>query len=160
MYAGMVLELRYLRLSRTHKLCLHRGRVQSQIIMGQPEFDQEQANEEKDFDTAEGKAPPAGPPPPVKVATEQTYTFHKASMETVCGISLLSSLQGSEGAFIADLNSNGLAAGCGLQVGDTVLSINGVRVTSQHQGVMLLKSAVGEPTASTRPSALSESPEA
>ena len=81
----------------------------------------------------------------VQLPTEQTYTFHKATAETVCGISLLNGLKaGQHVVFIESLNAGGAAGGSGLEVGDAVCSINGIRVTTQEQGVTLLKSIKGE----------------
>ena len=42
------------------------------------------------------------------------------------------------------LDPAGAANGAGLQVGDTIISINGENVTSYTHGAALLKAAVGE----------------
>ena len=75
--------------------------------------------------------------------TEQTYTFIKASVETLCGISMVSS-EITKKTTISVLAPDGAAADCGLRVGDVLLSINGMRVTSQEQAAMLLRSVEGE----------------
>ena len=75
--------------------------------------------------------------------TEQTYNFSKASMETKCGISMTTKKDINETA-ISSLDPDGLAAGCGLQEGDVMLSINGMRVTSHEQGAKLVQSVEGE----------------
>jgi predicted metalloprotease with PDZ domain len=88
---------------------------------------------------------PLAEPSMVQVPTEQTYTFRKATGGTVCGISLLNGLQaGHQVVGIESLDAGGAASGCGLAVGDAVVSINGMRVTSQDQGATLLKSVEGE----------------
>jgi hypothetical protein len=78
-----------------------------------------------------------------QVPTEQTYNFNKATAETLCGI--IMNTKGTVTA-ITSLNAKGAAASCGLAVGDALLSINGMRVTSPDQGAMLLKSVEGEVT--------------
>ena len=45
---------------------------------------------------------------------------------------------------VSSLNAEGLAKAAGLQVGDTVISINGENVKSATHGATLLKAAVGE----------------
>lgn len=80
----------------------------------------------------------------VQVPTEQKYTFHKASAEMVCGIAM-KDVQGINApVVIASLNAGGAAASCGLAVGDALISVNGIRVTSKEQGATLLKSVEGE----------------
>jgi predicted metalloprotease with PDZ domain len=78
-----------------------------------------------------------------QVPTEQTYNSNKATAETLCGITM--NTKGTVTA-ITSLNAKGAAASCGLAVGDALLSINGMRVTSPDQGAMLLKSVEGEVT--------------
>ena len=80
---------------------------------------------------------------PVQVPTEQTCTFTKATMETMCGINMTSGTNGKD-TVVLSLNPAGAAASCGLAVGDTVLSINGMRVTSPDQAATLLKSVEGD----------------
>ena len=75
--------------------------------------------------------------------SEHTFTFSKASMETMCGIGLITRAGTSE-TRISSLDPEGAGADCGLQVGDVLLTINGVPVTSQQQGARMLKSAEGE----------------
>merc|ERR1719478_1076670 len=80
----------------------------------------------------------------VQVPTEQKYTFHKASAEMVCSITLKDVHTGQQAVVIASLNAGGAAASCGLAVGDALISVNGIRVTSREQGATLLKSVEGE----------------
>ena len=68
-------------------------------------------------------------------------TFNKPTVGTECGIFL----QSKEGpVMIESLEGGGVAKNAGLQVGDTVISINGESVTSHTHGTTLLKAAVGE----------------
>ena len=72
---------------------------------------------------------------------QQTCTFTKLSKTALCGINF----QRKDGTIcVLSINAAGAAAGCGLEVGDEVLSINGVNVTSAQQGADLLKEAEGE----------------
>merc|ERR1719247_2935027 len=82
-------------------------------------------------------------PAPVRVPVEQTYTFHKATAETMCGIT---QKRDGKDTVITSLNAGGAAASCGLAVGDAMISINGMRVTSPEQAATLLKSVEGEVT--------------
>ena len=81
------------------------------------------------------------PSVPVQIPTEQTYTFNKATAETVCGITAKKS--GDE-VSIASLSAQGAAAGCGLEAGDVLLKINGFPVKTPEQAATLFKSAEGE----------------
>ena len=74
------------------------------------------------------------------------FTFNKPTAKTKCGIVL----QGAP-APVVTINSLNtcrpaafLAKAAGLQVGDTVISINGENVKSATHGATLLKAAVGE----------------
>ena len=86
------------------------------------------------------------PSVPVQIPTEETSTFNKATVETMCGINMQKSGTDGKDTVVASLNAKGAAASCGLAVGDALLSINGMRVTSPDQGAMLLKSVEGEVT--------------
>ena len=81
------------------------------------------------------------PSVPVQIPTEQTYTFNKATAETVCGITAKKS--GDE-VSIASLSAQGAAAGCGLEAGDVLLKINGFLVKTPEQAATLFKAAEGE----------------
>ena len=54
-------------------------------------------------------------PAPVRVPIEQTYTFHKATAETMYGIT---KKRDGKDTVITSLNAGGAAASCGLAVGD------------------------------------------
>ena len=86
----------------------------------------------------------AVPSVPMQVPTEHTYTFNKATAETLCGINMKKSDTDRKDTVVFSLNPAGAAASCGLVVGDTVLSINGMRVTSPDQAATLLKSVEGQ----------------
>jgi predicted metalloprotease with PDZ domain len=81
----------------------------------------------------------------VQIPTEKTFTFNKPTMDMLCGVTL-ATCAGKDETRVSFLNPNGVAAGCGLMVGDVLLSINGLRVTSLEQALMLLKSVEGEVT--------------
>ena len=75
-------------------------------------------------------------------------TFNKPTVGTECGIFL----QSKEGpVMIESLEGGGVAKNAGLQVGDTVISINGENVKSATHGATLLKAAVGEVKILVRP---------
>ena len=90
---------------------------------------------------------------PLQTSDPVPFTFNKPTAKTKCGIVL----QGAPAPVVTinSLNANRpaafLAKAAGLQVGDTVISINGENVKSATHGATLLKAAVGEVKILVRP---------
>ena len=83
-------------------------------------------------------------PPTEGTSVPITYTVNKPTVETRFGLSMKSDFMKGVSVKIDSLTSKGAAQSAGLQVGDTVISINGKAVTSPTHGATLLKAAVGE----------------
>jgi len=82
---------------------------------------------------------------PQPETTVKTFVFHKASMDTPCGF-MIAKPAGKDENFVSSMDPEGVEAACGLEVGDVLFSINGMRVTSFEQLGMLLKSVEGQVT--------------
>ena len=77
-------------------------------------------------------------------AEGRTRVFYKPNTDSFSGIGLRDHLAGPGVVRVYALRPDGAAAGCGLVVGDVVLSVNGEAVTSWEQASALIKSAQGE----------------